>query len=543
MINIPKRVLLAAVCATFVTGCATDPRTGNPSFQETFASDDPCSNNARNVGIAIGAIAGAILANQMEHSNASRIVGAAAGGAIGGLIGSDIDRRRCDLYKIAKKNNLDIQVEDIKAFQVASASDVAKAPSSSKENAPVGMRVSVRDNNRQFMSGSDELTMESIEYFRQIAETYSYTVQLGRLPRNASKSDRDAIEMLKTKKILLVGHTDDAGGSRLNADLSERRAKSVAKIFRERGIAESNIYFQGAGETLPIADNRTDDGRARNRRVEIIDLADDAALRAYLARRAPILAYYRNAEQPKMAITGAARQPVKDTPIAPEKPVRKLPSPVPTVVAKTGKPAIASAAPTPAKAVKPPEVMFDFGGYSNLRNVSVDIGKVATSGGRLSMISSAYADQPIVGSCFNDHPRISNGVKSLKGDQKFETAEYIPGLYNTSWTDNVNGHLVAVTNVAVLRDGGVPANKPNLRIYRDYKPGVPVTYSSMPEVNAYRGDKATLYRMFVDGPVKCIDMVIPNMQSQQAKDSHMYYSKGSALYGANFNPKMVTTNN
>ena len=537
MINIPKKALLASLCATFVTGCATDPITGRPILQETFASDDPCSNNARNVGIAIGAIAGAILANQMEHSNTSRILGIAAGGAIGGLIGSDIDRRRCELYKIAKKNNLDMQIEDIKALQLMSASNAAHTPSLPKENSVVGMRVSVRDNNRQFVSGSDQLTKDSIEYFSQIAETYSYTVQLERLPRNANKSDRDAVEILKTKKILLVGHTDDTGGSRLNADLSERRAKSVAKIFYERGISESNLYFQGAGETLPVADNRTDDGRAHNRRVEIIDLTDDAALWAYLSGRTPILAYYRNAEQPKMAHTDTAQQPVKAVTV---KHVSKLPSPPsPTVASKTSKPAVASTA--QAIATKTPEIMIDFGGNSDLKNVKVDIGKVTSSGGVISLISSAYADQPIVGSCFSDHPRISNGVKSLSGEKKFETAEYMPGLYKTSWTDNVNGHLVAVTNVAVLRDGGVPANKPDLRIYRDYKPGVPVTYSSTPEVNAYRGDKATLYRMFVDGPVKCIDMVIPNAQSLQAKDSHIYYSKGSTLFGADFNPKMVIT--
>jgi uncharacterized protein YcfJ len=92
-----------AVGVSLVAGCATDPRTGQPSIKETFASDDPCSNNARNAGIAIGAIAGAVLGNQAKHSNGARLLGAALGAAAGGMIGQDMDRRRCELSKIAKR--------------------------------------------------------------------------------------------------------------------------------------------------------------------------------------------------------------------------------------------------------------------------------------------------------------------------------------------------------------------------------------------------------------------------------------------------------
>ena len=67
----------------------------------------------------------------------------------------------------------------------------------------------------------------------------------------------------------IVGHTDSTGPDAYNQGLSERRAQSAADYLIGRGIPASKITIKGMGESSPIADNGTRDGRAMNRRVEI----------------------------------------------------------------------------------------------------------------------------------------------------------------------------------------------------------------------------------------------------------------------------------
>ncbi|MGI9498783.1 MAG: OmpA/MotB family protein, partial [Geminicoccaceae bacterium] len=68
--------------------------------------------------------------------------------------------------------------------------------------------------------------------------------------------------------VLVIGHTDSVGSSSANMELSRKRAASVA---RELGLSEpSRLRAEGVGDTQPIAPNATDDGRRRNRRIEIV---------------------------------------------------------------------------------------------------------------------------------------------------------------------------------------------------------------------------------------------------------------------------------
>lgn len=71
-------------------------------------------------------------------------------------------------------------------------------------------------------------------------------------------------------RIEVVGHTDNTGSAALNADLSQRRAQSVAGILSAAGVSGSRLIATGASYTQPIASNDTAEGRARNRRVEIL---------------------------------------------------------------------------------------------------------------------------------------------------------------------------------------------------------------------------------------------------------------------------------
>ncbi|MDE2095308.1 MAG: OmpA family protein [Burkholderiales bacterium] len=69
--------------------------------------------------------------------------------------------------------------------------------------------------------------------------------------------------------IIAVGHTDSIGSDAYNQKLSVRRADAVKDYLVSKGIEKNRVYTEGKGKKQPIADNRTAEGRAKNRRVEI----------------------------------------------------------------------------------------------------------------------------------------------------------------------------------------------------------------------------------------------------------------------------------
>lgn len=71
-------------------------------------------------------------------------------------------------------------------------------------------------------------------------------------------------------KLEVGGHTDNVGSAESNLTLSDARAKSVMKYLSDKGIAAGRLSAKGYGQTKPVADNRSDDGRAKNRRVELV---------------------------------------------------------------------------------------------------------------------------------------------------------------------------------------------------------------------------------------------------------------------------------
>ena len=69
--------------------------------------------------------------------------------------------------------------------------------------------------------------------------------------------------------IIAVGHTDSVGADAYNQKLSVRRADAVKAYLVSKGIEKNRVYTEGKGEKQPVADNKTTEGRAKNRRVEI----------------------------------------------------------------------------------------------------------------------------------------------------------------------------------------------------------------------------------------------------------------------------------
>lgn len=71
------------------------------------------------------------------------------------------------------------------------------------------------------------------------------------------------------QSIKVIGHTDSQGTDEYNQKLSERRASSVVAFLLNQGLTPDKLTSQGKGESEPVADNDTEEGRAQNRRVEL----------------------------------------------------------------------------------------------------------------------------------------------------------------------------------------------------------------------------------------------------------------------------------
>ena len=71
-------------------------------------------------------------------------------------------------------------------------------------------------------------------------------------------------------KVSIEGHTDNVGSAESNKKLSEERAKAVMAAVVAKGIAANRLSAIGRGQEMPIADNRKEEGRSLNRRVEIV---------------------------------------------------------------------------------------------------------------------------------------------------------------------------------------------------------------------------------------------------------------------------------
>ena len=87
----------------------------------------------------------------------------------------------------------------------------------------------------------------------------------------ALKEIAKLLQQTPALKILVVGHTDNAGSLASNMDLSKRRADAVvAALTTKYGVASARLVAQGAGPLAPVSSNNTEDGRAKNRRVELV---------------------------------------------------------------------------------------------------------------------------------------------------------------------------------------------------------------------------------------------------------------------------------
>jgi len=113
----------------------------------------------------------------------------------------------------------------------------------------------------------------------QIEPPKTYTLEnvffdtgLSTLKTTSYKSLNDLVEVMKLKPSLIIeigGHTDNTGSTEINLKLSQDRADAVRNYLIKKGISSSRITAVGYGDSLPVFENSTEEGKAKNRRTEV----------------------------------------------------------------------------------------------------------------------------------------------------------------------------------------------------------------------------------------------------------------------------------
>lgn len=187
----------------------------------TACTDEP--DKARN-GALIGAGAGLLSGILTDDDSNGKIKRTLAGAAIGGLIGNELDKQEEELRQ--SLNGSGVRIERVGDQLIVTLPEAITF-----------------DTDSDVVRGSLMNTMvELAESLRKYPDTV----------------------------VELIGHTDDTGSSAYNQNLSTRRAQSVQYMLISEGVAADRTRAYGRGEQDPIASNASFEGRAANRRVEVI---------------------------------------------------------------------------------------------------------------------------------------------------------------------------------------------------------------------------------------------------------------------------------
>lgn len=214
--SIVRTVLLGTAFAVLVSGCyTTDPYTTEREMNKT--------SQGAMIGAAAGAVVGLLTGDNSRERRERALIGAGVGGLAGAGVGVYMDKQEAKLR------------EQLRGTGVS----VTRMGDNITLNMPgnITFKTDSSDLQPDFFRVLDSVVLVVKEYNKTIVE--------------------------------VAGHTDSTGSDTYNQALSERRASTVGQYFGSRNIVADRIITIGAGETRPVANNGTPEGRALNRRVEI----------------------------------------------------------------------------------------------------------------------------------------------------------------------------------------------------------------------------------------------------------------------------------
>ncbi|MEQ3662060.1 MAG: OmpA family protein [Flavobacterium sp.] len=183
------------------------------------------------IGGVVGAVAGGVIGNNVGKGK-NGAMGAVIGGVVGGVAGGVIG------------NKMDKQAREI---------EVA-LPGAEVERVGEGIHLVLGENSVNFEFGKSTLTTKAKQNLDKLVPVF----------KNYADTD-----------IKIYGYTDSKGSDEFNLNLSKERAAAVKNYLSSKGLVVSRFVSVGMGEADPIADNETDAGRAKNRRVEFAIVAND----------------------------------------------------------------------------------------------------------------------------------------------------------------------------------------------------------------------------------------------------------------------------
>jgi outer membrane protein OmpA-like peptidoglycan-associated protein len=212
-----RKLLVIAATGVFLSACSTDPFTGEQKVSNTAVG--------AGAGALIGAGAGAIVGSTTKaKTGTAALIGAGVGALAGGGIGAYMDNQEAKLRQRLASSGVSVtrQGDNI----------ILNMPS-----------------NITFDTDRSEIKPQFYDTLNSVAIVLN-------------EFDRTRVDV--------YGHTDSDGSDSYNYDLSQRRAGSVAQYLTSQQVNPGRLGVQGLGESRPIASNATPDGKALNRRVEIV---------------------------------------------------------------------------------------------------------------------------------------------------------------------------------------------------------------------------------------------------------------------------------
>lgn len=205
--------LIATAALIALGGCAQNP----------FYGENAQTAKGAAIGAGAGAILGNVVAGKGDRAKGG-LIGAAIGATVGGLVGRQMDQQEAQLRQQMAGTGVEVQ----------------RQGDTIRLQAP---------ENITFDSGRADIRPQFRPVLTQLA---------------------GSIRQYPGTVVQIEGHTDSTGSASFNQTLSENRAAAARSVLVQQGVEAERLVAVGYGATRPIADNMTPQGRAQNRRVEIL---------------------------------------------------------------------------------------------------------------------------------------------------------------------------------------------------------------------------------------------------------------------------------